>query len=394
MLDLNGKNITNEGTSHAILVYGDLTINGEGTVDGGNGGNNQAIRVDANGNLTINGGTFTVGADANNSGNTTIYSSNGGNITITGGTFSSAAKFDGRYWVINKENGTTGVVAISGGKFYEFDPANPTTDDDVTYLADGYKSVKKGYYYEVICLITKVAAGDNEGFAAAAKNDNVTVKLAAGEYSLPNEIGDGIIIEGVEGTKIDCSKAVVYKKSKSFKLKNLTLKYPTSADYIGFEHSQSIKYENCVIEGRPTNYAKVAVFDNCIFNQTVYDYCIWTYAANGVEYNEITFNNCTFNCNGKAVKVYNEGACGSKVTFNGCTFTATNVPEKADKAAITINGTMLNNGKKFYIFANNCEVSGFPENPEFKGTSLWDVELKGGVGNTEITVDGVKVYSK
>ncbi len=188
----------------------------------------------------------------------------------------------------------------------------------------------------------------------------------------------------------DCPEAVAYH-DKSFELKNLTLKYPNK-NYNGFQHATSIKYENCVIEGRPTSYATTAVFENCTFNQTVYDYCIWTYGSKN-----ITFNSCTFNCAGKAVKVYNEGKNESEVTLNNCTFIATNsdaaaaaAGKTANKAAITIDSTKLPEGVKFCIFANNCTTSGFPDHDkiEFGGTSLWDVEGN----NAEVTVDGNKVF--
>ncbi len=148
VLDLNGHNITNKGTNAAILVNGDLTIDGTGTVDGGSGGDNNAIWVSAGGSVTINDGTYTVGVDANGLANTTVYSY-GGNVTINGGTFSSEAMYRGRYWVINKKNGTAGVVSITGGKYYKFNPADPSTDDDDSYLASGYKSTQDGDYYIV-----------------------------------------------------------------------------------------------------------------------------------------------------------------------------------------------------------------------------------------------------
>ncbi len=379
VLDLNGHQITNNGSSAAIFVNGNLTINGEGTVEGGEGGDNRAIQSNPGGNLTINGGTFNVGADANGLGNTTIYSY-GGNVTITGGTFSSAAKWSNRYWVINKKNGTTGIVKISGGKYFEFDPADPTTDDDDSYLAEGYKTIKVGNYYTVIKDVT-ANVSDQEGLEAAIAVDDSYILLAAGTYTIPATAADNVVIEGVEGTVIDCPAAVYYH-GKSLVFKNIAFKY-TNENYNGIKHAKSIIYDNCVFEGRMTSYATTAVFENCTFNQTVYDYSIWTYGSE-----DITFNGCAFNCLGKAVKVYNEGANAQNATFNNCTFTVTELHEGANKAAITIDSRSLTDGKKFYIFANGCTATGFPEEIEFGGTSLWDVEGT----NAEVTVDGTKVF--
>lgn len=186
VLDLNGKTVKNNSNSSAFDVYGSLVINGEGTVDGGEGGDNVAVWSMSGGKLTINGGTYTVGADANGSGNSTIYST-GGDVVINGGTFSNAAKSAGRYWTINKQNGSTGKVEIYGGTFPGFDPANPNTDDDPTYVAEGYVSVEKDGVWTVLPGVKDAAALKtvlNEGGVVALANDLVldrTLSVPAGK---------------------------------------------------------------------------------------------------------------------------------------------------------------------------------------------------------------------
>ena len=185
-LDLNGKTIKNTSNSSAIDVYGKLVINGEGTVDGGEGGDNVAVWSLAGGKLTINGGTFTVGADANGSGNSTIYTT-GGDVVINGGTFSTAAKYRDQYWTINKQNGSTGKVEIYGGTFPGFDPAHPNTDDETTYVPDGYVSVEKDGVWTVLPAVKDVAALKavfNEGGVVALANDlalDRTLSVPAGK---------------------------------------------------------------------------------------------------------------------------------------------------------------------------------------------------------------------
>lgn len=186
VLDLNGKTVKNNSNSSAFDVYGSLVINGEGTVDGGEGGDNVAVWSMSGGKLTINGGTYTVGADANGSGNSTIYST-GGDVVINGGTFSNAAKSAGRYWTINKQNGSTGKVEIYGGTFPGFDPANPNTDDDPTYVAEGYVSVEKDGVWTVLPGVKDAAALKavfKEGGVVALANDLVldrTLSVPAGK---------------------------------------------------------------------------------------------------------------------------------------------------------------------------------------------------------------------
>ena len=186
ILNLNGKTVKNNSNSSAFDVYGSLVINGDGTVDGGEGGDNVAVWSMPGGKLTINGGTYTVGADANGSGNSTIYTT-GGDVVINGGTFSTAAKYRDSYWTINKQNGSTGKVEIYGGTFPGFDPANPNTDDETTYVADGYVSVEKDGVWTVLPGVKDAAALKavfNEGGVVALANDLVldrTLSVPAGK---------------------------------------------------------------------------------------------------------------------------------------------------------------------------------------------------------------------
>lgn len=186
VLNLNGKTVKNNSNSSAFNVYGSLVINGEGTVDGGEGGDNVAVWSMPGGKLTINGGTYTVGADANGLGNSTIYTT-GGDVVINGGTFSTAAKYRDSYWTINKQNGSTGKVEIYGGTFPGFDPANPNTDDETTYVADGYVSVGKDGVWTVLPGVKDAAALKsvfNEGGVVALANDLVldrTLSVPAGK---------------------------------------------------------------------------------------------------------------------------------------------------------------------------------------------------------------------
>lgn len=186
VLNLNGKTVKNNSNSSALGVYGSLVINGEGTVDGGEGGDNVAVWSMPGGKLTINGGTYTVGADANGLGNSTIYTT-GGDVVINGGTFSTAAKYRDSYWTINKQNGSTGKIEIYGGTFPGFDPANPNTDDETTYVADGYVSVGKDGVWTVLPGVKDAAALKsvfNEGGVVALANDLVldrTLSVPAGK---------------------------------------------------------------------------------------------------------------------------------------------------------------------------------------------------------------------
>lgn len=223
-LDLNGKTIKNNSNSVALDVYGSLVINGEGTVDGGEGGDNVAVWSRPGGKLSINDGTYTVGADANGSGNSTIYTT-GGDVIINGGTFSTAAKYGGRYWTINKQNGSTGKVEIYGGTFPGFDPANPNTDDAASYLAPGYISVETNGVWTVVrgtkpvVMTTAELRATLTAFTSAGSGDNVIeigkdIVLKEGETWVPAKVdgyhGAGVVTVLGNGHKISGLNAPLF----------------------------------------------------------------------------------------------------------------------------------------------------------------------------------------
>ena len=140
VLNLNNHKINNTTKGVAISVEGELTINGDGEVYGGHGGNNQAVHAVTGGKVTINGGTFSVGPDASNEGNSCIESS-GGDILIYGGKFSSEAKYAGKYWVLNLNDAVENKITVYGGSFVNFDPSQTGTEPanhSDNFVASGY----------------------------------------------------------------------------------------------------------------------------------------------------------------------------------------------------------------------------------------------------------------
>mgnify|MGYP004480296987 CR=1 FL=1 len=113
----------------------------DGTFDGGKGGNNVCVAATDGTTVIIKDGTFTVGGDAKGNGNAVIYST-GGNITIEGGFFYTNHSYNGKYYVLNLQNGTSGTITVTGGTFVNY---NPSTGDDhdqpTNFVADGYKVV-------------------------------------------------------------------------------------------------------------------------------------------------------------------------------------------------------------------------------------------------------------
>ena len=391
-LNLNGKKFSNvnghTANKAALQVRGNLTIEGNGEVYCEGGATNNAIIVENGGNLTINGGTYNVGKAANGTSNATIYVqgpdtySRNGTVVINGGTFKAEEGSDGTRFVLNQSDDiTTSCFTVKGGTFIGFNPANVNEAHGAitSFVAEGYKSVKVSDSPETWEVQdASVSAATQEEFTSVVAEAGAKVVLAAGTYSAPSTIADGVIIEGVAGTVIDIPAAVAYH-DKNIKFKSLTVKSP-NANYTGIQHAASVKYEDCTIEGQPFSYATEAVYENCKFVQTSNDaYNIWTYGSKN-----ITFNNCEFNCAGKAVLIYNEGALAtSKVTLNNCNFKASE--KVTGKAAIEIDQTFT----AYEVYINGCSATGFDAGSK-SGVTLWNNKKSVAGKSLKVVVDGVE----
>ena len=125
----------------AIGADADVTIL-DGTFDGGKGGNNQCVHVREGATVTIKGGTFTVGADANGSGNSVIESF-GGNIVIEGGFFQTDYNWNGFYYVLNQNNNKPGTITVKGGTFVNYDPSKGDDNLGGNFVAEGYSVIRE-----------------------------------------------------------------------------------------------------------------------------------------------------------------------------------------------------------------------------------------------------------
>ena len=162
VLNLGGYNISvdNESTElaegDAIIVYGNLTLNGEGTVTG----NTRAVWARGNGSkVTINGGKYIGSTKAETE---VIYASGDGVIDIYGGEFEATNQNQNdfaspQYAVLNLHgNGKDGAdINVYGGSFKNFDPSNNVSENasagyhNGNFVSEGYSSYKDGDYYKV-----------------------------------------------------------------------------------------------------------------------------------------------------------------------------------------------------------------------------------------------------
>ena len=188
-IHLGGKRITatndksGDGVFH-VVAGGNLTLNGEGTVNA-LGPNDWCMAVWADGGtVTINGGTYTnVGATSGDDSNhfDLIYVKNGGKVFINNGTFICQTV----KWTLNSNNihDKPGSFEVRGGSFYGYDPSNPQTDDPViSWCAPGYEATldtKTGYYTVAEKTIEPVTPGESATVEAKTEDDALAkVKLS------------------------------------------------------------------------------------------------------------------------------------------------------------------------------------------------------------------------
>lgn len=205
-LNLNGKTLDVAGqdaaigVGDAIIVYGDLTIEGEGTV----AGYTRAIWARGNTGAKVNiyGGTYTGSEDA---GSSVIYASGDGTVNIYGGSYEaiaadtkSFADKSGVYAALNMHDQCTGGINIYGGKFIKQNPATPGTElaawmaaHPNGFVADGYQAVEtaadvwevvpEGAHYVANAEQLKDALTQDEEFIIVELSNDVTYDVAAWE---------------------------------------------------------------------------------------------------------------------------------------------------------------------------------------------------------------------
>lgn len=123
----------------ALTITNGVTVTIEdGYFNGGEGGNNQAVRIEEGGTLIIKDGTFTVGKDADGNGNSVIEN-RGGTLIIEGGLFSTDYAWNGFYYVLNQLNSKPGTITVKGGTFVNYNPAEGDDFLKGNFVADGYR---------------------------------------------------------------------------------------------------------------------------------------------------------------------------------------------------------------------------------------------------------------
>ena len=334
VIDLNGYTITadlkEEGRHHyAIDNYSVLTLKGEGAINARGVENFGTMTIDGNititnvdtnggsaiwneGDLVINGGTFTTNAEAGTgSYGSALNTQEGGSAVINGGSFIANSQFT--YAIINygetvindaAVSGKHGAVAsdgvaktvINGGSFELQE--NPGVSDHCAYMvteirggkftlgvntdsgaelfcdsvvAEGYKAVESaGWTYVVEAEVDAVVTSQDE-FAAAVAGNEVEIVLAPGTYTMPTAKGKTLTVVGAGSaaeTVITIAKAGGEGASgvldgSTVVFENLTISTDSQV-YTGYARCKGT-YNNCIVNGTYALYAD-SVFENCTFN--------------------------------------------------------------------------------------------------------------------------------
>ncbi|WP_304217267.1 DUF6562 domain-containing protein [Phocaeicola plebeius] len=209
------------------------------------------------------------------------------------------------------------------------------------------------------------------------------IELAAGLWKMPSVGNKNLKISGAnKDAKIDLSDGVALHNT-SVDFTNVTI-VKESEDYVGFYHTNVLKYTDCVFENEYWAYGIEETFTNCVFNQTSNArYNVWTYGAKTA-----TFTNCMFNSAGKSALVYGETLSEwHTANFKNCVFNATEPVE--DKAAIEIDSRKTS----YNVNIENCTASGFDAG-SVSGNILYNLK-NGELGtNCNITITGINTYAE
>ena len=328
VIDLNGHSIVNKtqvnGNYTVVFnVTGNshLTINGEGEVKALEetsdvDGYRMAIWAYDDAVVDINGGYF-YNKQLNQGTSNLIYVMDRAVVNVAGGKFETAMlNAQGTSLLLNiyDRDRATAKINITGGQFVAFDPADCVSEGPHTnFVADGYKSVKKGDSYVVMpanLSIVSTAAELDEAIASMAEGVKSEIILNAGTYDNVIDITKG--------------KAITFKPADG-----------AEVVLAGVNVQSNNTKTDCVFEN--------ITFDNSLQATGWYTGTAGNiYPCVGLWGGKLAFKNCKFIVDGNSGKEtgvmtwWTTKECGATLTFDGCSFEGKN--NHAEARAMQIYG--------------------------------------------------------
>ena len=343
-LNLNGHDIiaTSETTGknqNAIIVKGDLTVVGNGTIGltftGANMGWNNSASV-----FSVEGGTLTLekgvsvinfggsdmayGIDVNSTGGTTTLNINGAEVYST---YTGVRLFNNHRTALNTVNFNGGVVVGNNRDIWAQNPsANAVDANAIVNIADGYEytievqttsnNSRKYYFGESVTFV-----GNNDDLATAIKNaDKETVVLPKGEYTLPTLAEkDGVTIRGAaDGSTViggeNASTGFASNFGKNTTVENITFSGSSNGVRWSYAKGGDSTFNNCTFAGDSTYGFHIDSSNGATF--TFNDCTFIGFNAFAGDLTKVVFNNCTFLSNGN----YGHTNIWSVAEFNNCTW--------------------------------------------------------------------------
>lgn len=395
VIDLNGHDIINISNSSeievgdGIIVYGNLTIKGNGTVQG----STRAVwaRSNTNARVIIEGGNY-IGSVVPSC--EVIYASGNGIIDIYGGTFEAMNEDQTsfaapQFAVLNLHgNGKTGCdINVYGGTFVKFNPSdNISENPEKDFVEEGYYSVAKGENFIVVENPADVLVSNLSELEAALSTatGNKIIGLLnniTGNVTVEQKPDVTITIEGnghnFDGTILVNGKSARYATA-GLTIQNINFKSTSiSADaYINLGRSgdNSTRYtsnvivKNCTFEGYANKPVAVKSYTGgdhnisiigCTVDSQMHSLAQLTnvekglqikdckvYSKNGANINNspaLEMSNCIFDVTGYAVRVgVNDKVNSEEKTFAITNSTLKSACAESDDAVIVIRTSATN----------------------------------------------------
>ena len=340
-----------------------------GGINGGSGGNNVAIIAKENATINITSGNYTVGGDANGSGNSTVYVVGNGKVNISGGTFSSEKTYQDKYYVLNLYNSDTGSISVTGGTFVGQNPGDGDDNKGGTFLAPGYTAKElEGTKYQVVALFDGGTGTAEDPFLIATSEQFKAIDQLNGASYCFKQTADIAVAAGDEVTKF----AGVYDGgNQELSSARTSGNFAFLFGVDGLSGHATFKNINVTMGELATSLLSCADwgtsygadFENLTFTSTseltkansnnfgfVVINAIYTDNGNPATYN---FENITVNVN-----LQNTGTCTGVLIGSGPCF---NVATTMNFTNCTNNGTITGTSSVGFLYGNSAYIESLDE---------------------------------